>query len=195
VQTWRSTVNSTSDYTLWAFHRSYYKDISVNIELQVYKRDGLLTVHIAVFLRCKKLLNRNSLVAFYGLHKKSYVFFIRTRHTDTKLLKGDLIFLGINRASQSLRCRISKSLALWPYSNSLESVITPQPRRMCEQPPRVLWHWHFFKQKTFLHENAFQTLDESVSCCDYSLLFKLLFRKDQSPDESLRIISWFGRHG
>jgi hypothetical protein len=31
-----STVNSTSDYTLWTLYRSYFKGISANIELQVY---------------------------------------------------------------------------------------------------------------------------------------------------------------
>jgi hypothetical protein len=35
------TVNSTSDYKLWALYRSYYKGISANIELQLQ-----LTVHI-----------------------------------------------------------------------------------------------------------------------------------------------------
>jgi hypothetical protein len=29
-------VNSTSDYTLWALYRSYFKCIRANIELQVY---------------------------------------------------------------------------------------------------------------------------------------------------------------
>jgi hypothetical protein len=29
-------VNSTSDYKLWTFYGSYYKDISAKIEFQVY---------------------------------------------------------------------------------------------------------------------------------------------------------------
>jgi hypothetical protein len=30
-----STVNSTSDYTLWTLRRSYFEGITANIELQV----------------------------------------------------------------------------------------------------------------------------------------------------------------
>jgi hypothetical protein len=46
-----STVDSTSVYTLWILYRSYFKDISANIELQVYsKRQVLLTVHRLHFI-------------------------------------------------------------------------------------------------------------------------------------------------
>jgi hypothetical protein len=31
-----STTNSTSDYTIWTYYRSYFKEISANIKLQVY---------------------------------------------------------------------------------------------------------------------------------------------------------------
>jgi hypothetical protein len=31
-----STVNITSDYTIWTLYRYYFKGISANIELQVY---------------------------------------------------------------------------------------------------------------------------------------------------------------
>jgi hypothetical protein len=46
-----STVNSTSDYTLWTLYRSYFKGISPNIELHVNR-----TTHHSRFIpeRVKK---------------------------------------------------------------------------------------------------------------------------------------------
>jgi hypothetical protein len=36
VDSFKTIVNSTSDYTLWTLYHSYFMAISANIELQVY---------------------------------------------------------------------------------------------------------------------------------------------------------------
>jgi hypothetical protein len=41
-----STVNRISDYILSTLYRSYFKDISVNVELQVYSVAILLTFYL-----------------------------------------------------------------------------------------------------------------------------------------------------